>query len=87
MAKLRQTESGVANLRVVTCFNSMFQRDTDPAHWKLVIFYYNPDEPKLFVPKRTGIPFTLNFAKPAAWAITLTTIALIAFVFTVNNRF
>jgi uncharacterized membrane protein len=34
----------------------MLQRDIDPAHWKLIIFYYNPDEPKLFVPKRTGIP-------------------------------
>ena len=65
----------------------MLGRDTDPAHWKLVMFYYNPDEPKLFVPKRTRIPFTLNFAKPAAWAITLTTIALIAFAFAVNNRF
>jgi len=72
---------------VATGFNSMLQRDTDPAHWKLIIFYYNPDEPKLFVPKRTGIPFTLNFAKPAAWAITLTTFALIAFVFVLNNRF
>ena len=51
------------------------------------MFYFNPDEPKLFVPKRTGIPFTLNFAKPAAWAITLTTIALIAFAFAINNRF
>jgi uncharacterized membrane protein len=65
----------------------MFRKDTDPAHWKLAIFYYNPGEPRLFVPKRSGIPFTLNFAKPAAWAITATIVALIAFAFIVNNRF
>jgi uncharacterized membrane protein len=65
----------------------MLRKDTDPAHWKLVIFYYNPDEPKLFVPKRTGIPFTLNFAKPAAWAIVGVIVVVIAFASVVNNRF
>jgi uncharacterized membrane protein len=72
---------------VVICFNLILQKDTDPAHWKLVIFYYNPDEPKLFVPKRTGIPFTLNFAKPAAWAIVGVIVVVIAFASVVNNRF
>jgi len=65
----------------------MLQKDTDPAHWKLLIFYYNPDEPKLFVPKRNGIPFTLNFAKPAAWAISGAIVALIVFASVINNRF
>lgn len=32
-------------------------------------FYYAPDDPALFVPKRVGIGSTLNFARPAAWAI------------------
>ena len=71
-----------ANIR----FSSMLQKDTDPAHWKLLIFYYNPDEPKLFVRKRNGIAFTLNFAKPAAWAITGAIVALIVFASVVNNR-
>ena len=45
-------------------------RDTDPQHWKFLIFYYNPDNPRLFVPRRwTGLPVTLNFARPGAWAI------------------
>jgi uncharacterized membrane protein len=65
----------------------MLQKDADPAHWKLVIFYYNPDEPRLFVPKHTGIPFTLNFAKPVAWVIIGTIVALIAFAVAANNRF
>ena len=63
----------------------MFQKDTNPAHWKLVIFYYSPDEPRLFVPKRTGIQFTLNFARPAAWVIAGTIVALIAFAAVANN--
>ncbi len=44
-------------------------RDQDPSHWKLLVFYYNPAEPRLLVAKRTGTPLTLNFARPMAWAI------------------
>ena len=61
-------------------------RDANPQHWKFLVFYYNPENPRLFVPKRTGLPFTLNFAKPAAWAITGTTFALILLAAIVNNR-
>ena len=64
----------------------MLQRDTDPAHWKLVVFYFNPGEPKLFVRSRAGTAFTLNFAKPAAWVIAAAIVALIAFASVVNNR-
>jgi hypothetical protein len=54
-------------------------RDQNPQHWKLLIFYYNPDNPRLFVPKRTGLPVTLNFARPMAWVMTAPIIALLAF--------
>jgi uncharacterized membrane protein len=60
-------------------------RDTNPKHWKLVIFYYNPNESRLFVPKRTGIPFTLNFAKPMAWAILAVTPATVTLTAIINN--
>lgn len=62
------------------------QRDSNPQHWKLLVFYYNPENPNLFVAKRTGIPFTLNFAKPLAWMIMGITVALIVFAALVNNR-
>jgi uncharacterized membrane protein len=57
-------------------------RDRNPKHWKLLVFYYNPDEPRLFVAKRYGPPITLNFAKPMAWAIAaiLPAIAVIGFI-------
>jgi uncharacterized membrane protein len=44
--------------------------DTNPAHWKFLFFYYNPDDPRLFVPKRwTGNFAMLNLARPAAWIV------------------
>jgi uncharacterized membrane protein len=60
-------------------------RDKNPKHWKLVIFYYNPDESRLFVPKRTEIPFTLDFAKPMAWAILAVTLAMVTMAAIINN--
>ena len=60
--------------------------DRNPQHWKLLIFYYNPENPRLFVNKRTGIPLTLNFARPMAWVMTAPFIAGLAFAAIVNNR-
>ncbi|NMB64321.1 MAG: hypothetical protein GYA16_05565 [Spirochaetes bacterium] len=37
-------------------------KDDNPKHWKLGIFYYNKDNPSEFVDKRKGIGTTLNFA-------------------------
>jgi uncharacterized membrane protein len=53
--------------------------DKNPAHWRLLFFYYNPEDPRLFVPKRwTGNPFMLNFARPGAWvALTIILLAII----------
>jgi uncharacterized membrane protein len=37
-------------------------------HWRGVI-YVNRDDPALFVPKRFGIGWTLNFGRPASWIV------------------
>lgn len=42
---------------------------TADSHWKGGFFYVNPDDPALFVEKRMGLGYTLNFGRPAAWAI------------------
>lgn len=52
-------------------------RDDDRLY-KLGLFYYNPDDPAFFVPKRFGVGWTVNMAKPAAWVLAAVTIALIA---------
>jgi uncharacterized membrane protein len=42
---------------------------TPDAHWKGGVFYANPEDEALFVPKRFGIGYTLNFGHAAAWVI------------------
>lgn len=48
-------------------------------YWHGGIFYSNPQDPALFVPRRIGIGVTLNLAHPASWLLLLVTAALIAF--------
>jgi len=43
--------------------------DSPESSWKAGVFYVNPDDPALFVPKRFGIGYTLNFAHPLSWLI------------------
>lgn len=53
----------------------------DDEHWKLGVFYYNPDDVSLFLPERFGIGWTMNWARPAVWAIMLAGLVLtVAFV-------
>jgi uncharacterized membrane protein len=47
----------------------MLKWDRNSSHWKLLIFYYNPEDRRLLVPKRDGLMATLNFANPIAWII------------------
>ncbi|HVT15699.1 MAG TPA: DUF5808 domain-containing protein [Thermoanaerobaculia bacterium] len=37
--------------------------------WKAGVIYVNPDDPALFVEKRFGLGYTMNFGRPAAWVI------------------
>lgn len=41
----------------------------DDRYWKLGAFYYNPEDPSIFVEKRFGIGWTLNFARAVSWFI------------------
>ena len=42
---------------------------TPDGHWKGGVFYVNRDDAALFVPKRFGIGYTLNFGHATAWVI------------------
>lgn len=37
-------------------------KNNDSKHWKLGIFYYNPDDPSESVERRNGMGSTINFA-------------------------
>jgi uncharacterized membrane protein len=51
-------------------------QDAD-ASWKLGVFYADASDPSVFVPKRFGVGWTLNFARPAAWLCVLALVALV----------
>jgi uncharacterized membrane protein len=43
---------------------------TEDKYWKWGgVFYYNPNDPAIWVEKRIGIGWTTNMARPAAWLI------------------
>jgi len=51
----------------------MEEHSTDPdnkdgSHWKLGIFYFNPNDKRLFPPKRNGSGWGVNWANPYAVA-------------------
>jgi uncharacterized membrane protein len=39
--------------------------------WRGGVFYYNPSDNRLLLPKRTGLGWTINFGRPLAVVITL----------------
>ncbi len=41
------------------------------SYWKAGMFYYNPDDPAIFVSKRVGIGYTMNFANKMSWLVML----------------
>ena len=44
-----------------------FKDDDD--NWKLGMFYYNPDDPAIMIPKRMGVGWTLNFGHPISFIL------------------
>lgn len=49
----------------------------DDRYWKLGAFYFNPQDPSVFVEKRSGIGWTLNFANPVGWFVLAGIVALL----------
>ena len=55
--------------------------NTNSDNYKWGIFYFNPEDPRVIVPKNIQwMGWTLNFAKPASWLIILAFIALFIFI-------
>lgn len=45
--------------------DSMESQQSDDQFWKWGLFYFNKDNPDLFVEKKYGVGWTINFARPA----------------------
>ena len=54
---------------------NIINRDDD-TYWKLGQFYFNKEDPALFLEKRFGVGWTINFARPLAWILFLGIIGL-----------
>lgn len=52
----------------------------DDEHWKLGVLYFNREDPSVFLPERFGIGWTVNFARPAAWALLGGLVAVVGIV-------
>lgn len=50
----------------------------DDKYWKLGSLYYNPEDPSVFIEKRFGIGWTMNWARPMSWIIMTGLLLLIA---------
>ena len=80
----------VAILTLFAALKSAGRQDVPDHCWKAGIFYVNPDDESLFVPKRSGLGYTLNFAHPWSWvvlaAIILISIVPVVFALVVMHR-
>jgi uncharacterized membrane protein len=53
---------------------------TADAAWKLGQLYFNREDPSLFVEKRVGIGYTMNFAHPAAYVLVVGIVLLVVVI-------
>ncbi len=67
----------IINHRVmVICNSNHYNNDntiiqSNSSSWKFGIFYYNPEDPSIFIPKKSGNGLVLNWAKKTTWIIIL----------------
>lgn len=55
---------------VVASVRAERESSDDREGWKLGgLVYANPDDPEVFVPKRTGVGTTVNFGRPMGWVV------------------
>ncbi|WP_042142104.1 DUF1648 domain-containing protein [Paucisalibacillus sp. EB02] len=71
------TGQGGSRVKISTDTNGeVIDRDHDK-HWKLGVIYFNPYDPAIFLEKRFGVGWTVNFARPIAWITFIVIILLI----------
>jgi len=57
------------------------KKESEPSYWKWGVLYFNPNDPRIIVPKRIEwLGWTLNFAQPASIIITGGIFALIIII-------
>ena len=65
-------------LHIIVIKRGRTRIETEPNYWKWGVFYFNPNDPRIFVPKRIiWLGWTLNFGQPVSIIITGGVIVLI----------
>lgn len=70
------TGQGGSRITLPTEKNQQVIDRDDDQYWKLGQFYFNKDDPSIFLEKRFGIGWTVNWARPTAWLFLLAIIIL-----------
>lgn len=70
------TGQGGSRVKVATGTNGKIIDRDDDKHWKLGMFYFNKQDPSIFLEKRFGVGWTINLARPLAWIIFIVIILL-----------
>lgn len=65
------TGQGGSRVKITKKENNMMVNYNDDQYWKLGVFYYNRNDPSIWVEKRFGSGWTMNFARPLGWIIIL----------------
>lgn len=63
------------NTIITKKWRNKVEKESD--YWKWGVIYYNPDDTRIFLPKRTGLGLTFNFAQPISIIITAVILVLI----------
>jgi uncharacterized membrane protein len=63
-----------------------FPKFRNEAHWKAGFIYWNPDDPAVLVPKRSGLGLTYNFANKWTWVLIIVTLAVAVIIFFLHRR-
>jgi uncharacterized membrane protein len=60
-----------------TSAQTPFVARDDDRYWKGGIFYFNPEDPSIFVEKRFGIGWTINFGHPVGMIFTVVVLVIV----------
>ncbi|ASK61505.1 hypothetical protein CFK37_04615 [Virgibacillus phasianinus] len=69
------TGQGGSRVKISSSMNGQVIDRDDDRYWKLGMFYFNKNDPSIFLEKRFGVGWTNNWAHPISWIIILVIIA------------
>lgn len=74
------TGQGGSRLKTINGKDGTKINRDDDKYWKLGVFYFNPEDPAIFVEKRFGSGWTNNFARPLSWILLIAPILIVLFI-------